>query len=199
MITLSKDGTDLVDSTGQPADAVAFTVAWMAKTPKGRMAKLKGAIKVDLDLTVICFDADIRPVAVCNQDSTHPFGEYALVHTGDTKSGRGGGEQHETVLAVLSHIPPQMHALAVVLNSYEGHNFEAVNQLRMTIDERRSDGSLAEIATTYLPIQGNQNAALMGVVRRGPDGGWMVASRDYIFEGGADWLAIANRAAAHIR
>lgn len=195
MIDLSKGNTDvaLLDSNGQPADKVDFTVFWRAKTAaKGWAGKLKGATKVDLDLSVICYDAAKRPVAVCNDDSSEPFSGKALLHTGDTKSGRGGGEQSETVKAILSGIPQQMAYLAVVVNSYKGHTFESVNQLRLLLEDRIANGDPVEIAQTYLPIQGMQNAALMAVLKRTPAGGWTVAPRDHIFTGGADWLSVAT-------
>lgn len=186
-LSLTKEGTPLVDNSGSPADAVDFSIFWRADTSKkaGFLGKVKGAPKVDLDLTVVCYNGSSQPVAVCKYKET-PFGPKTLFHTGDTKSDRSGDEQSEKVEATLSEVPDDIKTLAVVINSFGGHTLNYVNQLRLLIEDRTANGPV-KVREKFLPILGAENSALIAVIKRDPDGGWTAAYREYIFRGGRDW------------
>lgn len=179
----------VVDVAGKPANELNLSAYWRAATQKstGMFGRKKGAEKVDLDLTLICFRADKQPVAVCNADSPQPFSREALFHTGDKKSGRSGDEENETIMATLSAIPREMQYLAVVINSYAGHTLDSVNQLRLEMFDRTAGKATA---THYMPIMGPQNAAIMAVLQRSGDG-WTVTPDDFAFSGGRTWRDIA--------
>lgn len=116
MITLKKDD--------EPADLGGVThlsigVSWdpTAGSSGGLMGKIRQKTGTDLDLIAIAM-AGAEPVRLAGLDSLDPFGNGALVHSGDNQTGRGDGDD-ETVTVVLDKVPDAITSIVFVAAAYK--------------------------------------------------------------------------------
>ncbi len=79
---------------------------------------------IDLDASVIAYDANRKPIDVCY------FGKLnilrgAIQHSGDNLTGEGAGDD-ETITVHLDGLPPEVTGLVFTVNSYRGQKFSQV-------------------------------------------------------------------------
>ncbi|MBW1597599.1 TerD family protein [Streptomyces sp. JJ38] len=79
---------------------------------------------IDLDASVIAYDANRKPLDVCY------FGKLnilrgAIQHSGDNLTGEGAGDD-ESITVHLEGLPPEVTGLVFTVNSYRGHKFSDV-------------------------------------------------------------------------
>ncbi|MCZ7413595.1 TerD family protein [Streptomyces sp. WMMC897] len=79
---------------------------------------------IDLDASVIAYDANRKPLDVCY------FGKLnilrgAIQHSGDNLTGEGAGDD-ESITVHLEGLPPEVTGLVFTVNSYRGQKFSDV-------------------------------------------------------------------------
>jgi tellurium resistance protein TerZ len=116
MITLKKEDG--------PADLGGVThlsigVSWdpTAGSSGGLMGKIRQKTGTDLDLIAIAMQG-AEPVRLAGLDSSDPFGNGSLVHSGDNQTGRGDGDD-ETVTVVLDRVPPNITSIVFIAAAYK--------------------------------------------------------------------------------
>lgn len=188
-INLTKTSA-LARPDGTQLSKVAFQFQWEVSSggKKGFMARISKARGVDLDASVIAFDSTLTPIGQCSHDNASPF-RGAMQHQGDDKRGKGG----ETIEVDLDRMPEEVRWLVCVLSSYDGTTtFDNVNNATFSVYE--GDKLFAE---TYLPVQGNDTAALMAQVWRDESGEWKI-ERMAKMTRGKSWRDVAAYAARHV-
>ena len=125
-----------------------------------------GRLSVDLDASVIAFDASGRKLAIVWYQHQNDF-TGALQHTGDA---RGAGEQGATerILIDLGRLPLEVDALVFTINSFHGHTFTDLSRASSTL----SDDNGRQIVTYDLTDTQPSTAVLMAIVRREQDELW---------------------------
>jgi stress response protein SCP2 len=103
---------DLAHSGPGPLTRVIFSLGW---TPT------EGQGPVDLDASVIAFDANAEKLAIVWYMHSNEF-SGALQHTGDNREGGGSGDA-EQILVDLVRLPANVMSLVFTINSFRKHNF----------------------------------------------------------------------------
>lgn len=116
---------------------------------------------VDLDASVVLFDANKQPVDVVY------FGQLqskdgSIAHSGDNRTGAGDGDD-EVITVNLSSIPAGVQSLVFTVNSFTGQSFEKVANAYCRIVNGSNNG---EIARYNLSAQGVHTAMIMAKVYR---------------------------------
>jgi stress response protein SCP2 len=106
---------DLTTRTGHPLSRVVFSLGW---TPA------EGFGDVDLDASVIAFDANAEKLAIVWYMHHNEF-YGALQHTGDNRTGGTGGDA-EQILVDLVRLPPNVYSLVFTINSFRKQSFTDV-------------------------------------------------------------------------
>lgn len=116
MITLKKDD-EAADLGG--VTHLSIGVSWDPSTGSsgGLMGKVRQKSGTDLDLIAIAMQG-AEPVRMAGLDSSDPFGNGSLVHSGDNQTGRGDGDD-ETVTVVLDRVPPIITSIVFVAAAYK--------------------------------------------------------------------------------
>ena len=110
------DRVDLAPTTGTgPLNRVVFSLGWTPAEGKG---------DVDLDASVIAFDAQAEKLAIVWYMHHNEF-YGALQHTGDNRKGGAGGDA-EQILVELPRLPPNVHSLVFTINSFRKQSFTDV-------------------------------------------------------------------------
>lgn len=103
---------DLTHSTAGPLNRVVFSLGWMPADGHG---------DVDLDASVIAFDANAEKLAIVwYMHANEFFG--ALQHSGDNRTGGAGGDM-EQILVDLVRIPANVTSLIFTINSFRKQTF----------------------------------------------------------------------------
>lgn len=125
-----------------------------------------GRLSVDLDASVIAFDASGKKLAIVWYQHQNDF-TGALQHTGDS---RGEGQQGATerILIDLARLPNEVDALVFTINSFHGHTFTDLSHASSTL----SDDSGRPIVTYDLTDTQPSTAVLMAIVRREQGEAW---------------------------
>lgn len=155
---------------------------------KGLMGAINRAKGVDLDASAVAFDSNRQAIGCCWYDNMRPFGG-ALTHTGDNRTGKGDGYD-ETILADLTRMPAEVQKIVFTLSSYKGASFAKVSNATCGLVDT-SNGAENVIGEIYLPVQGNNTAALVLKVERDGRGGWTaqkLSKLDY----GKTWQDLAR-------
>jgi tellurium resistance protein TerZ len=113
-ISLEKDGAGLSD--------VSLGLGWGRRTKKGLFGKSE--VDVDLDASCLLFDAKGQlQDQVWFRQLTSRCG--SIRHTGDDRSGGGGGE-NERIDLMLSAVPAEVTALVFTVNSFTNDSFAGI-------------------------------------------------------------------------
>jgi stress response protein SCP2 len=138
---------------------VVFSLGW---TPA------EGQHDVDLDASVIAFDANAEKLAIVWYMHANDF-YGALQHTGDNRQGGTSGEQ---VLVDLSRLPPNVQSLIFTINSFRNHTFTDIASAYCWLTNGDTNEPIARFNLTETQPS---TALLMAEFRRGDQpGAWRV-------------------------
>lgn len=139
---------------------------------KGLLGRLKGAAGTDLDLSVVALDAEDNPKRICWFDNLDAFDDGSLVHAGDSRTGKGGGDD-EFISMDLTKMPRSITKLVAIVSAYkEGVDFSKVEGVTLNVyDMSRGQIKIGD----YMPdINTRHNATvILRIVRVGD--GWGMA------------------------
>ena len=79
---------------------------------------------IDLDASVVCFDAGFTSKGVCFFGKKKIF-DGAIVHSGDNRDGAAAGDD-ESILINLEKIPEDVAYVTTIINSYDGEPFSKI-------------------------------------------------------------------------
>jgi stress response protein SCP2 len=119
-VSLQKNQTVSLTKGGRPMlSSVRMGLGWEPVFRAGGRAK-----EIDLDASVIAYDANRKKVDACY------FGKLAILggvvqHSGDNLTGEGGGDD-EAITVHLGNLPPQVSGLVFTVNSFSGQKFTEV-------------------------------------------------------------------------
>jgi stress response protein SCP2 len=165
MITLKKDD--------EPADLGGVThlsigVSWdpTAGSSGGLMGKIRQKTGTDLDLIAIAM-AGAEPVRLAGLDSLDPFGNGALVHSGDNQTGRGDGDD-ETVTVVLDKVPDAITSIVFVAAAYKKRSaFQNARNVSFKVYDA-TGGSAQQVADIWPSLLTTDNGcAVAKAIREG--------------------------------
>ncbi|MBA3743985.1 TerD family protein, partial [Sporichthya sp.] len=158
-VSLKKGDRVSLVKTGAPAlSAVIMGLGWdPAKSGKD----------VDLDASVIAFDANGRDLEVVYFMSLTAFGG-AIKHSGDNLTGEGDGDD-EQIHVNLGSLPATVASLVFTINSFRGQKFTEISRAFCRLVEAASG---AELVRFDLTDSQPKTGVLMCAITRTPAGSW---------------------------
>ncbi|MEU3194570.1 TerD family protein, partial [Streptomyces sp. NPDC006992] len=170
-VSLQKNQTVSLVKGGRPLlTSVRMGLGWEPVFRAGRRAK-----EIDLDASVIAYDANRKKVDACY------FGKLAILggviqHSGDNLTGEGEGDD-EVITVHLGDIPPQVTGLVFTVNSFSGQKFTDVAKAYC----RLLDGGGGELVRFDLTQSEPRTGVLMAKFIRQFSGEWeMTALGEYV-------------------
>ena len=172
-ISLSKGQTLSLAKNNPGLTRVFMGLGWDPVKKGGFLGGLfggGGSSSIDLDASVIVFDADrneIDTVFFRNLKSA----DGAIKHDGDNRTGDGDGDD-EVIHVDLSRLDHRAAHLVFTVNSFQGQTFQAVdNAVARLVDE----ASGREICSFTLKEQGAHTGVVMASLSKGSEGWTMKA------------------------
>ncbi len=167
-ISLSKGQTISLKKESSGLKKVHMGVGWDPVAPKGFFAKLTGPKDIDLDASLITFDAAKQPTGIVY------FGQLqsadgAILHTGDNLTGDGDGDD-EVIKVDLERLDPKVETLVFFVNSYQGQTFNEVDNAFCRVLD---DDTQKELCRFTLTDQGAHTGVVMAVMSRN-GGDWQL-------------------------
>lgn len=158
-VTLQKNRPHIIGAGSEPLNRVVFSLGW---------APADGQYEVDLDASVIAFDANAEKLAIVWYMHANDF-YGALQHTGDSRQGGAYGEQ---VLVDLARLPVNVHSLIFTINSFRKHTFTDIASAYCWVTNADTNEPLARFDLTDTQPS---TAVLMAELRRGDQPGtWRI-------------------------
>jgi len=158
-VNLQKNQPHVIGAGPEPLNRVVFSLGW---TPAD------GQTDVDLDASVIAFDANAEKLAIVWYMHSNDF-YGALQHTGDNREGGMSGEQ---VLVDLARLPVNVHSLIFTINSFRNHTFTDIASAYCWVTDGDTNAPIARFDLTETQPS---TAVLMTELRRGDQPGtWRV-------------------------
>jgi tellurium resistance protein TerZ len=117
--------------------------------------------EIDLDASCILFDELKKPID-CVWFSQLESLDGSIVHTGDNLTGEGEGDDEQIVVDLLN-VPKAAKYLVFTVNSYQGQNFNQVQNAYCRLVDNRDN---KEIARYTLSGGGNHTALIMAALYR---------------------------------
>jgi stress response protein SCP2 len=174
----------LVKSGAAPLTEVMMGLGWDP-------ARRRGAI--DLDASVIAFDAMARPLASVWFSN---LGEWngALRHSGDNLTGEGAGDD-EQIYVDLDRLPGEVATLVFTITSYRRHRFTDVKNAFCRLVDTRSG---QELVRYNLSDAQPSTGVIMATLRRTAPSVWEMRAVGEFHDGRTvkDLLQPATRVAA---
>lgn len=152
----------------------------------------RGGKDIDLDASVIAFDASGKDLALCWFMQLFAFGN-ALRHSGDNLTGAGEGDD-EQIHVDLAALPPNVTALVFAINSFRGQKFTEVSRAFCRLVDARGTELVRFDLTDSKPHTG----VLMAAMRRTASGAWEMEALG-TFADGKTAKAMVKPAAAALR
>lgn len=116
MVNLQKNQTVSLTKNNQPVQtALVMGLGWEPAF-RGR--------NIDLDASVIAYDANRKKIANCWFGKLEIF-NGAIRHSGDNLTGEGAGDD-ETITVELGSLPPEVTGLVFTVNSFAGQKLNSV-------------------------------------------------------------------------
>lgn len=167
-ISLSKGQTISLKKESAGLKKVHMGVGWDPVAPKGFFAKLTGPKDIDLDASLVTFDAAKQPTGIVY------FGQLqsadgAILHTGDNLTGDGDGDD-EVIKVDLERLDPKVETIVFFVNSYQGQTFNEVDNAFCRVLD---DDTQAELCRFTLTDQGAHTGVVMAVMSRN-GGDWQL-------------------------
>ena len=167
MITLKKEDG--------PADLGGVThlsigVSWdpTAGSSGGLMGKIRQKSGTDLDLIAIAMQGT-EPVRLAGLDSSDPFGNGSLVHSGDNQTGRGEGDD-ETVTLVLDRVPGNITSIVFVAAAYKKRSaFQNARNISFKVYDA-TGGSTQQVADIWPSLLTTDNGCAVAKVTKDGEG-----------------------------
>jgi stress response protein SCP2 len=160
-VTLDRnERVTLTTSAGGPLSRVMLDLAW---------EPAPGRLSVDLDASVIAFDANAEKLEIVWYQHQTEF-NGALQHTGDSKGDVAGQVAAERLLVDLGRLPDNVTALVFTISSFHGHTFTDLTQAFCVL----SDDQGTPIVTYNLTDTQPSTAVLMAILRRTDPGVWQM-------------------------
>ncbi|MCW2606824.1 MAG: stress protein [Frankiales bacterium] len=178
-VSLKKNQTVSLVKTGSPAlTKVSMGLGW---------DPAKGRRSIDLDASVIAFDASGKDVDKVWFMSKQGCGG-AVRHSGDNLTGKGDGDD-EVITVDLGRLPADVRALVFTVNSFSGQKFSDVaSSYCRLLDDRGSE--LVRFDLVESPP--STGVVMCKLVRQG-DGAWHMTALG-AFEDGKTVKAMVPRA-----
>lgn len=147
--------------SGGALNRVTMGLGWDAVKSKGFLGFGAKTAEVDLDASVVLFDANKGPVDVVwfRQLKSR---DGSIVHTGDNRTGAGDGDD-EQIVVDLNRVPAEVTALVFTVNCFTGQNFSSVENAYCRLINAANQ---QEIARFDLSVQGNHSAQIMAKLYR---------------------------------
>ncbi|EST37887.1 stress protein [Streptomycetaceae bacterium MP113-05] len=169
-VNLSKgQAVSLRKSDGGSLSSVRMGLGWQAAPRRGLFGRRTRAI--DLDASAVLFAGE-RPVDVVF--FKHLVSDDGSVqHSGDNLvGGAGQGEDDESVMVDLQHVPSNIDQIVFTVNSFTGQTFaEVENAFCRLLDAANGQ----ELARYTLTGGGDYTAQIMAKVQR-EGGGWQMTA-----------------------
>jgi stress response protein SCP2 len=185
LVSLKKgDRVSLTKTGAGPLSKVILGLGWdPAKEGKN----------IDLDASVIAFDASLRPAAIVYFSDREAFAG-AIAHSGDNLTGEGEGDD-EQIVVDLSRLPAHVEALVFTINSFMGQKFTEVSRAFCRLVDARTNAELVRYdLTDSQPATG----VLMCSIIRAPGGTWEMRALGQ-FSDGKTGRSMVEPAAAALR
>jgi tellurium resistance protein TerZ len=172
-ISLSKGQTLSLAKNNPGLTRVFMGLGWDPIKKGGFLGGLFGGggkQEIDLDASVIVFDADKSSI------ETVYFGQMksrdgSIRHGGDNRTGDGDGDD-EVIHVDLSRLDPRAAHLVFTVNSFRGQTFKEIdNAVARLVDETNG----REICSFTLKEQGPHTGVVMASLSKGTDGWTMKA------------------------
>ncbi|MGQ0466060.1 MAG: TerD family protein [Sporichthyaceae bacterium] len=159
LVSLKKGDRVSLTKTGAPAlSKVIFGLGW---------DPAKGGKDIDLDASVVVFDAAGKDLEVVYFSARFAFGR-AIEHSGDNLTGEGEGDD-EQIVVDLKDLPGNVAALVFTINSFRGQKFTEVSRAFCRLVDATTNAELVRFdLTDSQPATG----VLMCAVTRTPAGTW---------------------------
>lgn len=186
-IKLSKDGTVNLtknatvnlskEDTGQLLNNVTIGLGWDAveSSPKkgffGSLMGGGGEREIDLDASLIFYNVakDPQEIVFWNHLNSKDGSAH---HGGDNLTGKGDGDD-EQIFLQLDKVSPDIHHIAVIINSYSSQKFSEIKNVHCRLVDNSTN---KEVVHYNMHDKGGSNTALlMGVFSRhgsNPAEGW---------------------------
>ncbi|MEL6839421.1 MAG: TerD family protein [Pseudomonadota bacterium] len=167
-ISLSKGQTISLKDASANLRHIHMGVGWDPVIPQGLIARLTGPKEVDLDASVITFNASKEPTGIVYFGKLQsPDG--AIMHMGDNLTGDGHGDD-EVIKVDLTSLDDDVETLVFFVNSYQGHTFEEVDNAFCRVLD--SDTGI-ELCRFTLSDKGAHTGVVMATLARN-DGDWQI-------------------------
>jgi stress response protein SCP2 len=158
-VALQRNQPLVLGAGGVALNRVVFSLGW---TPA------EGQSTVDLDASVIAFDAAAEKLAIVWYMHKNDF-YGALQHTGDNREGGYSGEQ---VMIDLGRLPANVQSLIFTINSFRKQTFTDIASAYCWVTDADTNESIARFDLTDTQPS---TAVLMAELRRTDQpGGWRV-------------------------
>lgn len=160
-ITLSKsDGANPLDGITNMGVGVSWDPSGQGKG--GLLGRVLRKVGVDLDLIAVLF-VDGEPVRFAGLDSLDPLGNGGVIHTGDSRSGAGDGDD-ELVLVQFDRLGPVDRIVYIAAAYKEGTSFEKANNVSFKVYDG-TGGSQTQVADIWPSLLGRENANAVAEAR----------------------------------
>jgi stress response protein SCP2 len=157
MVMQRHDHVELTSAAGGPLTRVMFSSGW--QPAPGRAA-------IDLDASVIAFDANGKKLAIVWHEHMTEF-MGGLQHTGDSRGGSAEGDA-ERILVELARLPDEVGALVFTIDSASGQTFTDVANAYCALSDETGRVLLRYDLSDTQP----STAVLMAIIRRSGPGAW---------------------------
>ena len=182
-MSLKKGERVSLAKTGAPAlDEITMGLGW---------DPAKGKRNIDLDASVIAFDAAGKKVAIVWFMHLKDF-SGAITHAGDNLTGKGEGDD-EQIKVKLSALPANVASLVFTINSFQGQKFTEVARAFCRLLDGRSG---AELVRFDLTNSEDRTGVLMASLTRTSAGPWEMRAIGTFHDGRTVKKLVAPAAAA---
>lgn len=174
-ISLEKGQRISLEKNGSGLNEICVGVNWGAIEKKGLFGGIKKAA-VDLDASVATFDANKKIGDIVYYGNLKALSN-AIVHSGDDTTGDMDGDDgldNEVITIKMNNLPASVDKVAVVLNSFGGHDFKTIPFASIRLYEgtpSRVDNIIATYNIANEPKFDGSVSMVLGILYR-HNSGW---------------------------
>lgn len=167
-ISLSKGQVLSLNQMSAGLKRLQMGVGWDPAVARGLMARITGPKEIDLDASVITFDASKTPTSIVYFGKLQSA-DGAIRHSGDNLTGDGDGDD-EAILVDLTLLDARIETLVFFVNSYQGHTFDEVDNAYCRVI---NDETGEELCRFTLTEKSAHTGVVMAVLSRNDDD-WLI-------------------------